>query len=175
MTSVDSLRLVSYNCRGWNSGQHTVCDLLQSCDVCLIQEHWLLHEQLSLLNVNNDFLSSGVSGMDSSDLLLGRPFGGCAILFRRSLLPFVSCLDSFSKRFCSVLLRDRCGTTTLLICIYLPHNDGSSASHNDGSSASHNEYLIALGELEGFINRHTSDHILIAGNFNVDFCRASMT
>ena len=32
-----------------------------------------------------------------------------------------------------------------------------------------------MGELEGFINRHTSDHILIAGDFNVDFCRASMT
>ena len=89
------------------------------------------------------------------------------IFLRRSLLPFVSCLDSFSKRFCSVLLRDRCGTTTLLICVYLPHNDRSSASHN--------EYLIALGELEGFINCHTSDHILIAGDFNVDFCHASMT
>ena len=131
---------MSYNCRGWSSGLYAVCDLLKSCDVCLIQEHWLLHEQLSLLNVNNDFLSSGVSGMDSSDLLLSRPFGGCAILFRRFLLPFVSCLDS-SKRFCSVLLRDRCGTTTLLICVYLLHNDGSSSSHN--------EYLIALGELEG--------------------------
>ena len=63
-------------------------------------------------------------------------------------------------------MRDWCGTTTLLICVYLPHNDGSSASHN--------EYLIALGEL-GFINRHTSDHLLIAGDFNVDFCHASMT
>ena len=64
-------------------------------------------------------------------------------------------------------MHDRCGTTTLLICVYLPHNDGSSASHN--------EYLIALGELEGFINLYTSDHILIAGDFNVDFYRASMT
>ena len=32
-----------------------------------------------------------------------------------------------------------------------------------------------LGEFEGFINRHTSNHIRIAGDFNVDFCRASMT
>ena len=100
-------------------------------------------------------------------LLLGRPFGGCAIFFRRSLLPFVSCLDSLSKRFCSHLLHDQHGTSTLLICVYLPHNDGSSASHT--------EYLITLGELEGFINCHTSDHILIAGDFNVDFYRASMT
>ena len=43
--------------------------LLQSCDVCLIQEHWLLHEQLSLLSVNV-FLSSGVSGMTSFTVVL---------------------------------------------------------------------------------------------------------
>ena len=48
---------------------------------------------------------------------------------------------------------------TMTSCVYLPHNDGSSASHN--------EYLITLGELEGFINCHTSDHILIVGDFNV--------
>jgi len=70
MTSHDSLRLVSYNCRGWNSGQHTVFDLLQSCDICFVQEHWLLHEQLNLLNIHCDFLSIGVSGMDSSEFHL---------------------------------------------------------------------------------------------------------
>jgi len=45
----------------------------------------------------------------------------------------------------SVLLRDRCGVSTLCICVYLPHNDGSVASH---------DFLITLGELEGFIDRH---------------------
>ena len=65
------------------------------------------------------------------------------------------------------MLRDWHGTSTFLICVYLPHNDGSSASHND--------YLITLSELEGFINCHTSDHILIADDFNADFYRASMT
>ena len=48
-----------------------------------------------------------------------------------------------------------------MICVYLP--------------ASHIEYLIAQHELEGFVNHHTSDHILIAGDFNVDFCRTTMT
>ena len=28
----DSLRVVSYNCRGWNSGYLAVSDLLQTCD-----------------------------------------------------------------------------------------------------------------------------------------------
>ena len=58
-----------------------VQSLLQSCDICLIQEHWLLHENLDSLIISDDFLSVGVSGMDSSILLSGRPFGGCVNLF----------------------------------------------------------------------------------------------
>jgi len=75
-------------------------------------------------------------------------------------------LTPSSKHFCSVLLHDWCGVSTLCICVYLPHNDGSVASHND--------FLITLGELEGFIDRHNSDHLLIAGDLNVDFSHPSI-
>ena len=34
-----------------------VQSLLQSCDICLIQEHWLLHENLDSLIISDDFLS----------------------------------------------------------------------------------------------------------------------
>ena len=91
--SVDSLLLVSYNCCGWNTGLPAVLDLLH---ICLIQEHWFFEEQLNLLNIHNDFLSIGVSGMESSNLLHGRPFGGCAILYRRSLIPVLSVSALFS-------------------------------------------------------------------------------
>ena len=50
--------------------------MLDSRDICLIQEHWLFYGHLKELNFNPDFLSVGVSGMDSSVLLHGRPFGG---------------------------------------------------------------------------------------------------
>ena len=158
-----SLRVVSHNCRGWTSGYPAVSDLLQICDLCLIQEHWLLHEQLFRLNIHDDFLSVGVSGMESSEFHYGRPFGGCAIFYRKSLTPHVTRLHSPSKRFCSVMFTDQSGSTFLLVCVYLPFYDGSRVSSN--------EYLIALGELEGFITRHRSDHLLIAGDFNVDFNR----
>ncbi len=161
----DALRLVSYNCRGWYSGQPAVRDLLKSCDICMIQEHWLLREQLNVLDVDNVFLSIGVSGMDSSKLLHGRPFGGCAILYRRSLTSHIAHRNCPSKRFCALLLTDNVGVSTLLICVYLPFNDGSSGSHND--------FLIVLSELEGFIDRHNFDHLLVAGDFNVEFDRNS--
>ena len=65
MAVSSSLHLVSYNCRGWNNGSLLVHDLLSVCDICLIQEHWLLYEKLNLLDINPDFLSHRVSGMDS--------------------------------------------------------------------------------------------------------------
>ncbi len=38
------------------------------------------------------------------------------------------------------ILTDNVGVSTLLICVYLPLNDGSSGSHND--------FLIVLSELQ---------------------------
>ena len=52
---------------------------------CLIQEHWLLYEQLHRLSTHDDFLCVGVSGMLSSEIHCGRPFGGCAILYQNRL------------------------------------------------------------------------------------------
>ena len=144
-------------------GRPAVLDLLHFNDICFIQEHWLFEEQLNLLNIHNDFLYTGVSGMESTRLLHGRPFGGCAILYRKSLVPHVARLNSCSKRFCALCLTDSRGCTTLFICVYLPFCDGSAESSN--------QFLITLGELEGFIARHNSDHVLIAGDFNTDFNR----
>ena len=63
------LRLVSFNCRDWYNARSTVADLPVSYDICLIQEHWLFSDHLYQLNFNPDFLSVGVSGMESSILL----------------------------------------------------------------------------------------------------------
>ncbi len=101
------LRLASYNCRGWNNGKSVVSDLLDSHDICVIQEHWLFADHLNELNFNPDFLSVGVSGMDSSVLLYGRPFGGCAIFFRKSLIGSVTTLAlHFANKLKNLLSSD---------------------------------------------------------------------
>ena len=98
------LKLVSYNCRGWRSGSDYVKSLLQSCDLCFIQEHWLYRDHLEALNISEDFLSMGVSGMDSSEILLGCPFGGSGILYRKSLSSFVRRIFTSSQRICALSL-----------------------------------------------------------------------
>ena len=83
---VACIRFSTFNCRGWRSGSIYVPTMLNSLDFCLIQEHWLLTEHLGALDilVSDEFISIGISGMDSSNLLPGRPYGGCAILCRKS-------------------------------------------------------------------------------------------
>lgn len=50
----------------------------------------------------------------------------------------------------------------LLVCVYLPSQSIQSC---------YSEYLNTLGELEGFIDSQSSDHVIVVGDFNVDFDR----
>ena len=87
------LRCCSFNCRGWNSG---IKDSIDSLDLCFIQEHWLMKSRLNrLYDLSPDFLNVSVSSIDDSSLLVGRPFGGCAILlFRCPLLNYKPALTA---------------------------------------------------------------------------------
>ena len=68
------IRIISYNCRGWKCTSNFVFNLLNDCDICLIQEHWLFKEQLQSLNISDEYSSTVVSGMVSTEFIAGRPF-----------------------------------------------------------------------------------------------------
>ena len=167
--SSDCLKIISYNCRGWKSSSDYVKSLLQSCDICLIQEHWLFRENLDSLLISNDFRSVGVSGMDSSQLLSGRPFGGCCILYRKALSTAVRRIFSHSKRFCAISITFnstsvKSSFVVLLVCVYLPTD-----YYNTTSQLAFSESLC---ELDGLLSAEHFDSIIIAGDFNVDFTRS---
>ena len=102
--------------------------------------------------------------MDNSELILGRPFGRCGILYRKSLAPYrIKCN---SKRFCaryfSLCSPGNPHLNTLLINVYLPTDYGTNDSNN--------AYLESLCE---FISTHPFDNLIICRDFNVDFSRNS--
>ena len=103
--------------------------------------------------------------MDVSRLITGRPYGGCAILFRKWLSPYITRHAITIKRFCGLTINSNT-SKVLLICVYLPSNYNTSQSND--------LYLETLGELNGFVNSLTFDKIIIAGGFDVDFSRSNM-
>ena len=83
-------RFMSFNSRGFNeSKQCYIRSILSGCDLLFLQEHWLSEDQLCWLNgLSSDHVAVGVSGFGNSDILDGRPFGGCAI--------FLACIDELT-------------------------------------------------------------------------------
>ena len=83
-----NLTLCTYNCRGNKDDTAMyIRQLLSKADIVLLQEHWLLESELTSFGDKIGNVSiAGVSGMDQSKLLAGRPYGGCAIVHNKSTL-----------------------------------------------------------------------------------------
>ena len=82
-----SIRVASFNCNSIRKKIDTVRELLDTCDVLLCQEILLLPEDIEFLNgINPDFININVPSRCSSSVSFdGRPVGGLAIFWRRSL------------------------------------------------------------------------------------------
>ena len=159
---VQNLSLVSYNCKGFNNGLSYLPVLIDSFDVILLQEHWLSDSELDRLCFDG-FVTSAISGFDNSVLLHGRPFGGCAILYRQNLVSSFKQVSTCSRRFCAVkiVVHDCC---CLLINVYLPTDYRSTAATD--------QLQATLGELNGFISTVPHDFLIIVGDWNTDLRRS---
>jgi len=78
-----------------------MAELCKRIDFVLVQEHWLLPFEIGYWNnVHPSFLSTGKSAVDvTTTALVGRPYSGTAILFRKELSGCVSTLHYIRKLF----------------------------------------------------------------------------
>ena len=74
--------IISYNCREFNEIKSQYLNTLtKEYDIVFLQEHWILHNNLlKLQDINEDFHVFAKSGINEHELLMGCPYGGCAIL-----------------------------------------------------------------------------------------------
>jgi len=66
------VKLLSYNCRGYNASKRSyMAVLLSKCDFIFCQEHWLSGGQLDRLHeVSESHYSAAVSGFGSAEILV---------------------------------------------------------------------------------------------------------
>ncbi len=107
----------------------------------------------------------GISGMDKSELLMGRPYGGCVIMIR----------DSLKCKFVPISVNERCyggllelsGLNILILSVYMPCD--TSYDHNNLDI--YNDVLHCIIDV---CNNHTHiDHIVLAGDLNTDLTRGN--
>jgi len=119
------LSVCSFNCRSLKLNEIVISDLCSHHDIVLLQEHWLMPHELYMLNqIHSDFSGTGISAIDTSlDVVCGRPHGGTAILFRKSIETNISIVASNNSRITGIDITTSSGTVQLLN-VYLPCNYG---------------------------------------------------
>lgn len=116
------LTIATYNSHRLGPGRLEYINKLAAVnDFLFLQEHWMLSEQINTFErkVNNMHVH-GVSGMNELELLEGRPYGGCAILWKKTLICKITPVELESKRLCAVHVSDDSGLDLLMRNVYLP-------------------------------------------------------
>ncbi|RVE40308.1 hypothetical protein evm_015042 [Chilo suppressalis] len=131
--------------------------LCQTADVIALQETWLLpHDIPSLGDINQDFAYTGKSAVDTSKgILRGRPYGGVAILWKKSSFPCVSVINCNSVRLAAVKmeLHDK---AVLLFSVYMPTDTNDNLI----------EFIECLSEINAIIENSDVQSVYILGDFN---------
>ena len=158
-----NLNIISYNVKGFKPRNYDYLEyLFNRTDILLIQESWLYeHEHDKVSNILRNSCCLGVSAMRNDEIgHIGRPFGGCLILYKRTIKLPIYPINTSSDRICAAKI-DTESVKILLISIYMPCTDNSTDSCS--------QYDDVLAELSAVIQIYDDFNIIIGGDFNVDF------
>ena len=151
------LRISSYNCRSIKCNVHCVQELCTTSDLICLQETWLPTQELGYLNsVDDNFSFYGTSPVDlTRQLLVGRPYGGVAFLFRKTLTPCIVRIETSDNRLICIDVKLQSCTLRVINC-YLPYDDGT----NDA------EFVDYLAKIHCLMEDHPSNDVIVIGDFN---------
>ena len=163
--AAEVLNVCTYNVHGINgTNWDYVENVVNNHDFVLLQEHWLHSSQAHIITDNRkDVNMSFVSGMDDSSFISGRPFGGCAIVWRNSMICRVEHVQCQSKRLCMVNIKLR-NTNILLCTLYMPCDTTYDMDNI-------NIYDNILREISSRATSLNIDNIICGGDFNTDTTR----
>ena len=159
------LSIASYNCNGFGTDRiKYINELAAKNHFVLLQEHWLLKTQLD--KIDSEVLnvcSHSVSGVQCSELIVGRPYGGCSIIWQKDLNAKITPVPFTSSRVCGVSVKMDT-ILLLLINVYMPVD---TTYHQQNAL----EFGSILHEISSTANSLDIPHIIIGGDFNTDFSR----
>jgi exonuclease III len=142
---------------GFNLGKELLKDLCDDmlADIFLLQEHWLhpdsLYHLSNLTKSYTCFGSSDMADMISTQILLGGPFDGVAIMINNTLLPYCKLVLS-NERLIAIQIGD-----VIVISVYFP-----CSSKNDFKEVT----LDIISQLCSLMENHASCRIVIGGDLN---------
>ena len=104
-------------------------------------EHWLKPGEVSHIE-QNDFESYWThlkSSIDPTEVLIGRPYGGCGFVCKKMTGVMYRPIVCESDNLCGIAITLNGGLTISVFGVYMPHNNHSLLNHES--------YLECLNEL----------------------------
>lgn len=159
-----ALSLSSYNCRGFNvSKVKLITILLEKFEIVMLQETWLLEKQVgSIGKYFPDHNTYGISGINDTVLLSGRPYGGLSFIYKKSISANIEPVHTDSNRFCCIRIQTNIGLL-YLINVYMPYDTISNLNLE--------EYNCVLSELSRFFLLNNVQLCIVCGDINTDLSR----
>ena len=137
--------------------------LVDSADFILLQEHWLHNSTLNVLDtIRPGILYVASSAMCENIPLVGRPHGGCAILWKSNFSHKVEKIECRSDRLCAIKVHVTAMLHIVIFNVYM---------QCDAGSINIDLYTDILNEADTIVNNVTPNEYIIMGDFNTDFRR----
>ncbi len=158
-----SLRIISYNCKGFNvSKLPCIQELLAKCDILLLQETWLFTSQFQdVSKYLNGYNTINVCGMNESRYHCGRPYGGCSIIYGEKCRATPIYFHD-SKRCCGMSY-DLNSMRLYIFNIYMPcDNDDAEGQFT---------YNNILADISTYCVHNNVEYCIIGGDLNTDVSR----
>ena len=107
----------------------------------------------------------GVSAMDNDTLLNGRPHGGCAMVYNKTLKAVVSPVETNNPRICAGNVKLSDSTTIIMFSVYMPCDTTYDRNNAD-------LYDNVLQDIRNICNRYGHiDYVMVGGDLNTDIYR----
>lgn len=151
--------MASFNCKNLKTSVDEIRKLCDNNDIVLLQEIWLTELDIPIISqVSPDFYYKATSAMDMQNgLLIGRPYGGVAIMWRKSFGATANAICYDDSRILGLEFTAK-NTKLLILNTYLPC---SSCDHLD-------EFIFYLNKLDSIISTADTHLCMIMGDLNAD-------
>ena len=160
--NIDTINFVSFNIKGLKPRNYDyLIDLYRNYDILLLQETWLYKFEDSIVSeVLAGSCCCSVSAMCETEVgRQGRPYGGCMIIWKRSLTVPVYQINTLCNRVCAATINS--DTINLLIInVYMPVDDGSLNSFNI--------FNDVINEINRLTQQYNDFKTIIGSDLNID-------
>ena len=109
-------------------------------------------------------MGKGVSPIPDDRILIGRPYGGVAVFWRKDTESNMKFIKTESNRICALLITNTDDIKMLVVNVYWPCD-------NRSKTVVDNEFAQCVDVIEKTLLDNEYNICVLAGDFNVDFLR----